>query len=140
MIDVEPFPRLKIMMLCDIIMNYLKQLPEELMYRHLSYEYCKHIMKVVDENESIIDIEEKLSGIYMLYNIFIVLYSYTYLYIYIIIEIHSAEDLINQLHGEVTLLKNWIEWRPWEDLKKENETFDAKEFFFVNTIIQSNII
>ena len=62
LVDVEPFPRLKIMMLCDIIMNELRKLPEELSYRHLSYEYCKHIMKVVDENESIVDIEEKLSG------------------------------------------------------------------------------
>ena len=69
MTDVEPFPRLKIMMLCDIIMNYLKQLPEEVHYKHISYEYCKHIMKVVDENEGIIDIEEKLSGNLIINNI-----------------------------------------------------------------------
>lgn len=66
MIDVEPFPRLKIMMLCDIIMNNLTKLPEDFMYKHLCYEYIKHIMKVVDENESIIDIEEKLMGIILM--------------------------------------------------------------------------
>lgn len=78
--DVEPFPRLKIMMLCNIIMDKLGKLPDSFQYKHLSYEYCKFIMKVVDENESLIDIETKLS------------------------ETSSCEDIIQQLHGEVILL------------------------------------
>lgn len=62
--DVEPFPRLKIMMLCDIIMNLLSKLKDTFPYKQLSYETTKYIMKVVDENESIIDIEEKISRIF----------------------------------------------------------------------------
>jgi hypothetical protein len=80
LVDVEPFPRLKMMMLCDIIMSKLDKLPDSYAYKHLSFEYCKFIMKVVDENENLIDIETKIS------------------------ETSSCEDIINLLHGEVTLL------------------------------------
>ncbi len=82
--DVEPFPRLKIMMLCDILMGLYKQIPEKFKYKHLSYEYTKYIMRIVDENESILDIESKLTNC------------------------SSAEQLIQNLHNEVTLLRTCI--------------------------------
>ncbi len=107
MVDVEPFPRLKIMMLCDIIMNFLKKLPEDFMYRHLSYENTKYIMKVVDETESIYEIEEKLTDVF------------------------SAEHLIFLLHNEASLLKNLIEWEPWKEQDESYKDFDKKEFFFM---------
>ena len=84
LIDVEPFPRLKMMMLCDIIMNLLSKLPDTFSYKHLSFEYCKFMMKVIDENENLIEIESKVS------------------------ETSSCEDIINLLHGEVTLLTTLV--------------------------------
>ena len=68
-------------MICDIIMNLLKKFPNEFKYKHLSYGLVKHIMKVVDETENLIDIENSIS------------------------ISNSAEDLIMLLHGEVTFLK-----------------------------------
>ena len=79
--DVEPFPRLKIMMLCDILMGLYKQLPDKFKYKHISYEYTKYIMKIVDEHESIVDIESKLT------------------------HCISCEQLIESLHNEVSLLR-----------------------------------
>ena len=43
------------------------------------------------------------------------------------------------LHGEVTFLKNWIEWKPWEQLDEIAKTMDKKEFYFVNSLIIKNI-
>lgn len=84
LVDVEPFPRLKIMMLCDILMGLYKQMPDKFKYKQISYEYSKYIMKLVDENESIIDIESKLTNC------------------------ASAEILIDNLHNEVSLLRMCI--------------------------------
>lgn len=82
--DVEPFPRLKIMMLCDILMGLYKEIPDKLKYKHISYEYAKYIMKIVDENESIVEIESKLPNV------------------------ASVELLIESLHNEVSLLRSII--------------------------------
>lgn len=82
--DVEPFPRLKIMMLCDILMGLYKEMPDKFKYKHISYEYTKYIMKIVDENESIVDIESKLPNV------------------------ASVELLIESLHNEVSLIRNLI--------------------------------
>jgi hypothetical protein len=82
--DVEPFPRMKIMMLCDILMGLYKVMPDKYKYKHISYEYTKYIMKIVDEHESIIEIESKLPNI------------------------ASVEQLIETLHNEVSLLRNCI--------------------------------
>jgi hypothetical protein len=79
--DVEPFPRLKIMMLCDILMGLYKQLPDKFKYKHISYEYTKYIMRIVDEHDSIVDIESKLT------------------------HCISCEQLIEALHNEVSLLR-----------------------------------
>ena len=105
--DVEPFPRLKIMMLCDIAINLARKLPDSFAYKHLSFNYTKHIMKVVDENESVIDIESKISNI------------------------SSAEDVIERMHNEVSLLQQFIRTRPWELIEEEKKTMDLKEFFFL---------
>lgn len=106
LVDVEPFPRLKIMMLCDIAMNTLKKMPDSLEYKHYIYNYIKYIMRVVDENESIVDIESKLS------------------------DIKSAEDLIMSLHNEVTLLYKILNEKWWEIYEEEKKNSDLKEFLF----------
>jgi hypothetical protein len=106
LVDVEPFPRLKIMMLCDIAMNSLKKIPDSYEYKHMSFNFIKYIMKVVDENESIVDIESKISNI------------------------SSAEDVIQIMHNEVTLLQMIVRERWWEILEAEKKKIDFKEFFF----------
>lgn len=91
--DVEPFPRLKIMMLCDILMKLYSEIPDKFKYKHISYEYTKYIMKIVDENESIVDIESKLPNV------------------------SSAEHLIESLHNEVSLLRMCISKKYSEEFK-----------------------
>lgn len=105
LVDVEPFPRLKIMMLCDVIMKLLKECPDSFYYKSLSYEYIKYIMRVVDENESIVDIESKLTN-------FI-----------------SAEHLIMKLHDEVTLLQTFIQSKIWQEEPGEEPEVPNEEFF-----------
>jgi hypothetical protein len=106
LVDVEPFPRLKIMMLCDIAMNNIKKFPDSFEYKHMIYNYIKYIMKVVDENDSIIDIESKISNV------------------------SSAEDIIMMLHNEVSLLQQLLKNRTWEFIDAEKKKIDYKEFFF----------
>jgi hypothetical protein len=106
LVDVEPFPRLKIMMLCDIAMNNIRKLPDSFDYKHMIFNYIKYIMKVVDENESIIDIESKISNV------------------------SSAEDIILMLHNEVTLLQQFLKNRTWEFIEEEKKKVNYKEFFF----------
>lgn len=106
LVDVEPFPRLKMMMLCDIAMNIIKKYPDSFEYKHMSYNFIKYIMRVVDENESIIDIESKIS------------------------DISTAEEIIMMLHNEVTLLQNLLHERSWELIESERKSMDLKEMFF----------
>jgi hypothetical protein len=105
--DVEPFPRLKIMMLCDIALNHIRKLPDDFDYKHLIFNYIKFVMKIVDENESIIDIETQIPNV------------------------NSAEDIIEMLHNEVILLQTLVDNRPWEQIELEEKDFNAKEFFFM---------
>jgi NADH dehydrogenase (ubiquinone) 1 alpha subcomplex subunit 5 len=109
-LDVEPFPRLKVMMLCDIIMGLNKKLPDNFNFKHYIHEYIKFIMQVVDENESIFDIETKLP------------------------QFKSIEILIMNLHDQVTLSRVFLEEKPWEEIEKELKDFDYKEFFYVDFI------
>jgi hypothetical protein len=109
--DVEPFPRLKIMMLCDIIMGLNKQLPDHFNAKHYVHEWVKFIMQVVDQNESIFEIESKLP------------------------QFDSVEDLIMSLHDQVTFNRICIEQKPWEEIERELKDFDYKDFFYVNKYI-----
>lgn len=109
LIDVEPFPRLKIMMLCDILINELKKIPDTFRYKLLSHEWCKYVMKVVDENESIIDIESKITNV------------------------SSAEELIMALHNEVTLIQTLAKEKPWIEIEKYAKDTDLMKSFYFAT-------
>ena len=89
--DVEPFPRMKLMKLYYLIMDELKQFPDKYQYKFLCREITKYRMKVVDENESIRDIEETIKA-------------------------GVVEELILQAHNELKLLRIMKEWQPWEHL------------------------
>ena len=61
-VDVEPFPRMKLMKLYYLILQEIQELPEEYGYKYYSREMTRYRMKVVDENDSIRAIEEKIAG------------------------------------------------------------------------------
>ena len=96
--DVEPFPRMKLMKLYYLILDEINKLPDQYTYRILSRETTRFRMKVVDENESIRDIEEKIAH-------------------------GMIEELILQAHNEIKLLRIMSTWRPWED----PNFFDGKD-------------
>jgi NADH dehydrogenase (ubiquinone) 1 alpha subcomplex subunit 5 len=59
LLDVEPFPRSKIMKLSYIILDKLKEIPEKALYRVYTEEKIKYIMKLTDEIEDIRTLEEE---------------------------------------------------------------------------------
>ena len=60
--DVEPFPRMKLMKLYYLALQELKDLPDNYGYKFLSQEMTRYRMKVVDEFLSIRAIEDKIAG------------------------------------------------------------------------------
>ena len=61
-IDVEPFPRMKLMKLYYLILQEVQELPDVYGYKYYSREAARFRMKVVDENESVRAIEEKIAN------------------------------------------------------------------------------
>ena len=61
-LDVEPFPRMKLMKLYYLILQEIQDLPDEYGYKYYAREQTRWRMKVVDENESIRAIEEKIAS------------------------------------------------------------------------------
>jgi hypothetical protein len=113
--DVEPFPRLKIMMICDIALTYIKQMPDSFDYKHYIFQYFKFIMKLVDQNESIIDIEAQVPNC------------------------NNAEEMIEMLHNEVIFLQYCIDNKVWDSLQeKDPNGFTDKEFFFMTAAFREN--
>ena len=88
-LDVEPFPRMKLMKLYYLILQEVQNLPDEYGYKYYSREQTRFRMKMVDENESIRAIEEKIAG-------------------------GIVEELIFSAHNELKLLRIMQKWRPWE--------------------------
>lgn len=60
LVDVEPFPRLKLMKLYYMALDEYKELPDVYRYKFLSAEQTKYRMKIVDENLNVRAIEEKI--------------------------------------------------------------------------------
>ena len=90
--DVEPFPRMKLMKLYYLILQEIAKLPDEYGYKVYCREQTRYRMKIVDETENIREIEEKIA-----YGL--------------------VEELISAAHDEVKLLRIMQKWRPWEQLK-----------------------
>ena len=80
MVDVEPFPRLKLMKLYHMTLDVIRELPDEYEYKIISEELTRYRMKVVDENLNIKKIEETIA------------YG-------------MIEELIFQAHSELKLLR-----------------------------------
>lgn len=84
LVDVEPFPRLKIMLLCQIILDLLKEFDNNFLYKKAVRENTIFIMEIVDQNEVLVDIENAL------------------------IHYQSLEKLIMKLDSEIALLRALI--------------------------------
>mmetsp|Transcript_24591 Transcript_24591/g.24187 ORF Transcript_24591/g.24187 Transcript_24591/m.24187 type:complete len:120 (+) Transcript_24591:160-519(+) len=95
-LDVEPFPRMKLMKLYYLTLEELKDLPDKYGYKFLSQELTRFRMKTVDENKNIRQIEDMLaSGL--------------------------VEELIVQAHNELKLLRIMKNWKPWENFALEED-------------------
>ena len=95
-LDVEPFPRMKLMKLYYLILQEVRKLPEEYPYKYMVREMTHYRMKVVDENMSIRAIEKTIS--------------------------HGlVEELIVQAHNELKLMRLMNQWRPWEGFSMHAE-------------------
>ena len=88
-LDVEPFPRMKLMKLYHLILQEIQNLPDDYGYKYYSREQTRWRMKIVDENLGIRAIEEKIAG-------------------------GLVEELIAAAHNELKLLRIMQKWRPWE--------------------------
>ena len=103
-LDVEPFPRMKLMKLYYLILQEIAALPDAYNYKFLSRETTKWRMKVVDENKSIRSIEKKIgSGL--------------------------IEELIFQAHNEIKLLRLMGKWKPWESWPTDQDQKDELHNF-----------
>ena len=60
--DVEPFPRMKLMKLYYLALQELRDLPDNYGYKTLCQEMTRYRMKVVDDNLSIRSIEDKIAA------------------------------------------------------------------------------
>ena len=101
MVDVEPFPRLKLMKLYYMTLDEIRDIPDSYTYKNIVEEVTKHRMEIVDSNKNVRDIEKKIAwGI--------------------------VEELIIQAHNELKLMKLVKQYKPWEYLK-DYEDVNAKE-------------
>ena len=80
MLDVEPFPRAKLMKLYFMTIHELRDIPDTFKYKLIIEELIKFRMEIVDQNKRIRDIEEKIAK-------------------------GMVEELIFQAHSEIKLLK-----------------------------------
>ena len=62
MVDVEPFPRLKLMKLYYMTMQEYKNLPDSYAYKHASEELTKYRMEVVDSTKNVKEIEHTIAA------------------------------------------------------------------------------
>ena len=99
-LDVEPFPRMKLMKLYYLNLQELRDLPDSYGYKFLSQELTRYRMKVVDDNTSIRAIEDKIaSGL--------------------------VEELIHDAHNEIKLMRIMKQWKPWETINTRD--YEGKE-------------
>ena len=98
-LDVEPFPRLKLMKLYYLALEEAKHLPDIYGYKTLSIELTKFRMKIVDENENTRDIEEKIG-------------------------FGMVEELILAAHNELRLLRIMREWAPWDLIYNDEHSLE----------------
>ncbi len=59
LLEVEPMPRARIMKLCYNILEKLRDVPENALYRIYTEEKIKYVMRVTDENDDVRKMEEE---------------------------------------------------------------------------------
>ena len=106
-LDVEPYPRMKLMKLYYLALDELDQLPDEYGYKFLCREFTRFRMKVVDETLSIREIEHKISA-------------------------GLVEELIFQAHNEIKLLRIMKKWQTWKEFEKSEDAMKEVLHNFAN--------
>lgn len=96
LLDVEPMPRAKIMKISYNILNKLKEIPEDAMYRIYTEEKIKYIMKLTDEIEDVRALEEEFGH-------------------------DSIEIFIYSLAKEIELVDYMKHSKPWESRPDDAE-------------------
>lgn len=100
-LDVEPVPRAKIMKISYLIMEKLKVLPEDALYRIYTEEKVKYIMRLTDSIEDIQVLEQELG-------------------------FESIEHFIQCYHGEIRLAELMKQYKPWAmSAEDDAETIDV---------------
>jgi len=105
-------PRAKIMKICYIILDKLKEIPEDAMYRIYTEEKLKYIMRNTDEIEDIRTLEETFGNFLILrifferekMNSFSIFVWGRIVEIIVWIGLESIEMFIQALHKEITLV------------------------------------
>lgn len=90
-LDVEPFPRMKLMKLYYLTLQEIRSLPDAYNYKLISQEITRFRMQIVDKTMGIRAIEDRISC-------------------------GTIEELILQAHSEIKLLRIMKNWKPWETL------------------------
>lgn len=97
LLEVEPFPRLKIMKLSMIILKELQRgIPEDALYRIYTEEKFKYIMELTHDNKNISDLED-------------------------ILGFETIEYFIEQMAREYDLIEFMRQEKPWEEEEKNEE-------------------
>jgi len=87
--DVEPFPRMKLMKIYYIILDKLKELPKNAGYRVFVEELTKYRMRIVEDNEDVDEIER-------------------------LIGFGCIEELIDAANHEISCIRAMKIHKPWE--------------------------
>ena len=106
LLDVEPMPRAKIMKICYNVLDKIKKIPEEAMYRIYTEEKLKYIMKLTDEIEDIRTLEEELGH-------------------------ESIEIFIQALYKELDLVDYMYDGKPW--ISRDTDGSEAEIYKFLKT-------
>ncbi|XP_011872269.1 PREDICTED: NADH dehydrogenase [ubiquinone] 1 alpha subcomplex subunit 5 [Vollenhovia emeryi] len=87
-------PHLELTPLYQRILRVISKLPEDYTYRKETEELVKNRLKIVQKNESVQAIEDKIGC-------------------------GQVEELIIQARNEISLAEKMLVWKPWEKLLQE---------------------
>ena len=106
-IDVEPFPRLKLMKLYYMTLDELRDLPDIFDFKLFTEERVKWHMEIVDSTLSIREIEKTVGS-------------------------GMVEELIIDAHRELKLVKIMKQMKPWEQHNDAEDTQFKEDILNVN--------
>lgn len=102
MVQIEPFPRARIMKICyNILADVKREIPEDATYRILTEEKMKYIMNIVDKEEDPQQLEKLFGGI-------------------------PIEIFIRNLANQFMVIENMRKLKPWEQTEADEATVEQE--------------